>query len=399
MPAAKLEILRKQFPVLSKVAYLNTGTAGPLAEKTVQAMAQAAERELYDGRGIPGGHQQFLPVKASVRQRIQRLLNAPDDSIALTQHTTHGINIVLWGLHWEPGDEVITTTLEHQAAAVPLALLRQRQRVVVRFADVGFGDHEKTLTALERAFTKRTRLVALSHIVYSSGAVLPLSEIIEMAHHHGVPVLADGAQSVGVLPIDVQALDVDFYTISGQKWLCGPEGTGALYVRPDRVDDLLPTFGGSATTISQDYRGFILPAHGAQRYEFANVYRPGTVGLDTALSWLDEEVEWSWAHERIPILAAYCRQRLQEIPAVKIITPPKQQGGLVNFDLLQWSPLAQTKLVSNLAKKGVIIRNIPHPPYCLRASTGWFNTETEIDWFCEALREAIKAGPESILAA
>ncbi|MFQ5610755.1 MAG: aminotransferase class V-fold PLP-dependent enzyme [Anaerolineae bacterium] len=395
-PTARLETLRRQIPALAEIIHLNSGSVGPLPQPTAEAMARAAGDELQQGRGTIAGYYAFDARKVAARGQVQKLLNAPPGSVALTHHTTDGMNIVLWGLRWGPGDEVITTSLEHEAATVPLALLRYRLGVTVRVAEVGLGQRDRTLAAIERAFTRRTRLVVLSHVVYSSGAVLPLAEILDLAHRRGVPVLVDGAQSVGAIPVDVQALDVDFYTVSGQKWLCGPEGTGALYIRPDRIDDVMPTFAGYTSQNGQDHRAFVIPAPGALRYEVATVYRPGIVGFEAGLRWLQDEVGLTWIYDRIQTLAAYCRERLSQLPQVEIITPPGPQGGLVNFDLPDWSPAALAGLADCLSERGIIVRSISHEPYCLRASTAWFNTEADIDAFCEALVEALKAGPEAV---
>lgn len=393
---SKVEALRRQFPALAGQIHLNTGTSGPLPAPVAGAMARAAAHDVEQGRGIIADYMEFVAVKKSAREQVRRLLNAPAGSIALTHHTTEGINVVLWGLRWQPGDEIITTSLEHEGVTVPLALLRYRQGVTVRVAGIGAGGRDETLAALSRAFSRRTRLVVVSHVVYSSGACLPLAEIVELAHRQGVAVLVDGAQSVGAIPIDVQALDVDFYTVSGQKWLCGPEGTGALYLRPDRIDEVMPTFGGYLTQAGQDYRAFIIPAPGALRYEVGTVYRPAIVGFETGLRWLLDEVGLEWAFERIQTLAAGLRQRVVELPGVEMVTPDGPQAGLVNFDLPDWSPAAQVGLADELSRRGIVIRSIHHPPYCLRASTSWFNTEADLDALCQALREAIERGPAAV---
>ncbi|MFZ2422508.1 MAG: aminotransferase class V-fold PLP-dependent enzyme, partial [Anaerolineae bacterium] len=249
-----LDQIRQELPAVQRAVYLNTGSNGPLPRAAAVAMAEAAARELNEGRIVPTAWQVFSETKIRLREDFAALLHAPPTSVALTHSTTEGVNLALWGLNWQAGDEVITTTLEHPGVTVPLTLLRQRAGVTVRFAEVGLGQAERVLDALSRAFTRRTRLVALSHVSYSSGAVFPLAEIVELAHRHGAWVLVDAAQSLGAIPVDVTALGVDFYACSGQKWLCGPEGAGALYVHPDRFDDLLPAFGGYSTFLAQNHR-------------------------------------------------------------------------------------------------------------------------------------------------
>ena len=161
--------------------------------------------------------------------------------MGLTHNTTEGMNIGLSGLDWGAGDEVVTTTLEHGGALLPLYQLHRRHGVRITFADVGNGERDAALTAIERAIHPGVRMVVLSHVTWGTGAVLPIGEIAQLAHEAGAQVLVDGAQSVGALPVDVHALDVDVYAFPGQKWLCGPEGTGGLYVKRAQLDAVQPT--------------------------------------------------------------------------------------------------------------------------------------------------------------
>jgi L-cysteine/cystine lyase len=390
----KVERLRAEMPVLRQVAYLNTGSAGPLPQTCVDATAQAAEDDFRRGRGSIPSIYDLKEWVGEVRRLAARLLGAEADSIALTHSTSDGMNIALWGINWQPGDEIISTSLEHGAALVPLSFLRQRFGVTVRFVDIGLGG--QALDGIARAFSRRTRMVVVSHVSYSSGALLPLAEIIAMAHERGVMVLSDGAQAVGAVPVDVGALDVDFYAIPGQKWLCGLEGTGALYVRPDRFDDLMPTFCSYMSVDGQDNRGFVLPAAGGRRYEVSIMNRPGLAGLQASLRWMLEEVGIEWAARRTLTLAQRCRELLSALDGVTVLTPPQQQAGLLCFDLAGWSPAAQAGLTVALEKRGYIVRSIAHHPCCMRVSTGFFNTEAELSGLRDALAELIAAGPDAV---
>ena len=153
-----------------------------------------------------------------------------------------GINLALGTIDWRPGDRAVTTTLEHPGVTGPLALLRDRVGVDVVEADVGDGgDDERTLDALEAAVAGgRTRAVVASHVAWSTGAVLPAAGIAAMARRHGVVGILDGAQTAGAIPVAVDEVGADFYAVSGQKWLLGPDGTGALAVRRDVVGEALP---------------------------------------------------------------------------------------------------------------------------------------------------------------
>lgn len=391
-----LSQIRQELPAVQRMAYLNTGSNGPLPQRAAAAMTAAAEAELTVGRISMAHWMASIELKRSLREDFAALMHAPPSSVALAHNTTEGVNLALWGLNWQAGDEVITTTLEHPGVTVPLALLRQHFGITVRFADVGLGDADRVLDALSRAFTPRTRLIALSHVSYSSGALFPLAEIVELAHRRGAWVLVDAAQSLGAVPVDVTALGVDFYACSGQKWLCGPEGTGALYVHPDRLDDLLPTFGGYTTVLAQDHRGWIVPQPGAARYESITFYPPTIVGMAAALSWLREEIGFDFIFRSIAANAQTLRDALAQLPGVTLLTPQGQQAGLVNFDLEGWSPQALAGLSDAVGQAGYGIRTIPHPPFGMRAATGFFNTTDELLGLAAEIEAWLIKGPTAV---
>jgi len=276
----------------------------------------------------------------STRQHTQRvlhgfarLLNAKTDEIALTRSTTEGMNAVLWGIDWQPGDRVLTTGLEHEAVLVPLSRLERRHQVKIERVDIGVGLPSQVLEAFERALEHPTRLIAISHVAYTTGAVLPLAELTELAHRNGVLVAVDAAQAAGALPIDMESSGVDFYALPGQKWLCGPEGMGALYVAERHWDALHATYGGfeSIENAGADPADFA-PRAGARRFELGHNYPPLYVGMSTSFRWL-EEIGWEWIHARIAHLSAYAAEVLAELPEVTTVLPVGQARGLVSAKL------------------------------------------------------------------
>jgi L-cysteine/cystine lyase len=390
----KLQQIRADLPAARRSAYLNTGSCGPLPQAVAEAMAEAAEHELQSGRADPTAYLDFQEKLYQTRTALGCLFNVDPATVALSHNTTEGMNIVTWGLEWQPRDEVITTTLEHPGALYPLYAVRARRGIVLRFADVGTGDNP--VHAIERALTSRTRLLVLSHVSYSSGARFPLEEIIQVAHSQGVMVAVDGAQSAGVFDIDLTELNVDFYAISGQKWLCGPEGTGALYVRADRLADLQQTFVGMSSIERHDWQGHYLPTAGAARYHTGTVYRPGIIGFLAALRWFRETVDPVWAYSRIATMAKRCRELLQGLDSVRIITLRHRQAGLINVAPLRWSPRQMAGLTNAVIDRGYVIRAISHPPYCLRISAGFYNTDDELIGLRDTLGELLDAGPNAV---
>jgi L-cysteine/cystine lyase len=378
---AKLDVdaIRRSLPVTQRLTYLNTGTAGPLPAPTVDVLAEAAKAEAERGRISPEGYQELFDRLTELRTGLAAFVGAEPGEIAVSHNTTEGMNIGVWSLPWQPGDRVVTTTLEHPGALLPLYVLHHRFGVEVEFAEVGRGGRAETLEAMAKAIRPGTKLVVLSHVSWGTGAVLPLREIVDLAHAAGAVVLVDGAQSVGSIPVDMHADGADFYAFSGQKWLCGPEGTGAIFVRADRMDRFTPAFvGGFGVKHDETYRPNDTEAFefalGAQRFEVGSVYRPGIYGLRASVEWRSALGNGTFA--AIAELAGHCLERVGELPGVEVLTPNQEPlSGLVAFRL---PGVDVAKAVDSMAAAGVAIRSIPDNQ-ALRISCGFFNTREEVD--------------------
>lgn len=383
----KITQIRDMMPAVRNRVYLNTGAVGPLATLTVDTMNQVSTLELEKGRADPSGFKLLIEAIKGLRTAFAGLVKAKPENIAMTHHTTEGINIVAHGLSWQPGDEIVTTTSEHEGGLLPVYVLRQRHGVEAKVIDIS---PDEVIEQLEAAITSRTRLLVISHVTWNTGMRLPLADIVTMAHRHQVLTLVDGAQSAGSIPLDLPASGVDFYALPGQKWLCGPEGTGALYVRQDRLNLVAPTFVGFSTlenVNTYDFTGWFLPArNSARRYEVGTIYRPAIQGMVANLRWLEETVGWDWIYDRIESLAAYARDALQSLPGITIHTPPGPQAGLVIFNVEGLDP---ARTVTKLAEAGIILRYIRYP-YTLRISTGFYNTEEDIDRLVVTLRDHLE---------
>jgi L-cysteine/cystine lyase len=394
MDDAWMRPLRDRIPVLARCTYLNTGTAGPLPEPVSSAMHDEADWEITHGRGDFTTFPRYLEQVAETRALVARLLRVEAGEIALTHSTSEAVNIVLWGLRWRPGDRVVTTTLEHDAVAVPLGLLAARFGVEVRWADIGHGEH--ALEAIARETEGGARLVIVSHIVWSTGAVLPVGEIADLAHARGAALLVDGAQSCGALPLDVTVQGADYYTVSGQKWLCGPEGSGALYVRSSRLEEVQVTWASYFSAAAHDYRGRVRPHPDARRFEPTLFHRPALAGFLASLRWAQDDVGVARAHARSLALATHARRRLEGVAGVEVLTPPGTAGPLLAVDLPAFPPAHLHALALALSARGIVCRSIDHPPYALRASFGFFNLEREADELADAVVEAARRGPACV---
>ena len=341
------EEARAQFPVLERYAYLQAGTNGPLARATVEAFTAVAEVELLDGRIGKAHFEQMLALRDEARRGIAAVLEVDPVLVALTDSTTRGCAVVMTGLGLQAEDEVITTDQEHFGLIGPLHAAGAR--VIVAAAD------EDTILA---AVTPRTKLLALSHVLWTTGRRLDLTRLKEES---GLPVLVDGAQSAGAVPTGAEAFD--FYTASAQKWLCAPDPTGGLYVRdPERLRVAAP---GYMAQSAYEPSGAFTPRDGAARFDSGWIGVPTLAGLVAALG-----THPDWRYERAAEMAARCRELLAA--HVEIVTPPGHST-LVSFR----PPGDPTALVASLAERGVIVRELPGRNL-VRASCGWWTNEDDL---------------------
>ena len=348
------EEARAEFPVLQRFAYLNAGTLGPLARTTLAAVEARVAFEQERGRGGKAWFESVLALRAAVRGQIADLIGTAPEHIALTSSTTDGCNIVASGLGLAPGDEVVTTNAEHPGLLLPLNVSGAR----VRVAELAAKPTADAVDTMLAAVTPKTKLLALSHVLWTTGQVLPVDELKERT---GLPVLVDGAQSVGAIPVDVGA--IDFYTVSCQKWLCGPEPLGALYVRdPEALKVAIPS---SFAQQSIEPDGTFVPTEGAARFDSGWLATPALAGLEAALTNVPD-----WRYERAADLAALCRTRLHE--RYEVIGDG--EGTLVSF-VPPGDPAADA---ARLYEAGVIVRGLPGTGW-LRASCGWWTNEDDID--------------------
>ena len=342
--------VRATFPVLERLAYMNAGTCGPMSRRTVQAITRWDEVDMVEGRSGSARRNAGTEVRARLRERLGGLLNVPPDCLVLTSSTTEGCNIVVTGLQLQPDDEVVTTDAEHPGLLAPLSA----SGAVIREARVLDRPAAEALEVLLEAVTPRTRLIALSHVLWMNGQVLPLEEI---KRRTGLPLLVDGAQSVGAVPVDASV--ADYYTVSGQKWLCGPELTGALYV-------------ADHATLRPRIAGF-----GAMYFEGADrlglLHHP--VGLLAGLLAAVEDLP-EWGLERASDLAARCRAAL--VDAGRRVHGQPGEGTLIAFEV-EGDPVEAVERARN---RNVVVRHLPNG--WVRASVGWWNDEADIGRLVQA---------------
>ena len=392
--ADRLASVRAALPALAAGIYLNTGSVGPLPAETAAAMNELSTYELTTGRAHMDYFAEMLQRMAEARAAVAAVLVADSADIALTHSTTDGMNIGAWSIDWKPGDRAVTTSLEHPGGTGALYNLRDRLGIDLAFVDVGTsGDREAVLAAFDAAIDARTRLVAVSHVLWATGAVLPIADIAEIAHARGAIVVVDGAQSAGAMPVELAATGADLYAVSAQKWLLGPEGMGAVAVAPGARDRLRPAFGGHFTFETVDSAGVAVRWPDARKFETSNFHRPSIVGMARSIGWLSMFVGLDWVYARGAAMARFAADRLAAIDGVTLITPRDHMATLVTFRIPGWP--AEAALDELGARVFAIARTVPYVD-ALRISVGFFNSEDELERFLEAVALLAAHTPETL---
>jgi L-cysteine/cystine lyase len=355
-----VEELRAQFPVLDRIAYLNAGTNGPVPRAALEAAGASLHEQLEHGRSSKPWFERQVERIDSLRERVAALFGATPAGVAVTGSTTDGVNAALNALEIEPGDEILTSDEEHPGVLAPLATARDARGARVRV--VPFDE-------LPDELAPETRFVVCSHVSWVTGRVMDTEPLAAST----ATVVLDGAQGLGAVPLDMNALGCDFYAASGQKWLCGPGGMGYLYADPELVPDLPAPWAG--------YHVLEDPERGLDPALWPDARRLGT-GFP-----VPHHVEWAHAsldvleragfgavHERGTALAERLAGQLEERG---VTVTPRGSTTLVSFEVPD-----PPEFTERAAADGVVVRAIPGRKLA-RASVGAWNSSEEIDRLVE----------------
>jgi L-cysteine/cystine lyase len=340
-------------------------------------MAEITEYELRLGRSHQDYFEAFLERLAEARGAVAAVIGADVDAVAISHSTSQAMNLAVWSVDLRPGDRIVTTNAEHAGGLAPVVVAGRRSGADVVAVDVGHGgDDARMLAAFDAALVPGTRLVAISHVLWTTGAVLPVRAIADLAHARGALVAIDGAQAAGAIPVSVADLGADYYAVPGQKWLLGPEGTGALWVSPDVLERSLPSVVSwfSFERITDATDAVLWPD--ARRFDDTNFYKPAVIGLARSCGWLSMYVGLPWIHERGAAMAHRAAARLAAIPGVELITPRDRMATLVTFRIAGWG--AQAALDELAGRTFTVARTIPTFD-AIRLSVGFFTTEAEVE--------------------
>ncbi len=381
MKRNSVNLPRETFPALAdnSYVYLNSGGSGPPSYETIKAMREVDD--LCSGPAYLEGTDFYAhqnKVYARAREAAARLINASPEDIALAQNTTHGMNLGIFSIDWREGDEVVSSRSEHPGALVPLHALQKRRGIRLKLVEPPL-----TLEKVAKEIGSRTRLVALSHVDWTLGEILPLEEICALARNQGVLTLVDGAQSVGNIRVDAPKVGADMYAFTGHKWVLGPEGMGGFYVRPGL--EVWSTSLGynslSDPTAFQAEGGYWEYVYGgARRFEASTMSPALAAGFAAATDAVYERRAEGFAEirRRADLLAGF----LEKLPRTTVRSPRPARSGLVSFEI---EGVPAKEVAEKLLTQKFVVRFIPEPYPYVRASTHLFNTEEEL----EALAEAI----------
>lgn len=379
-------LVREQFPLTRDRAYFNTGGLGASPYRVIDAVKQKLDE--LEAVSETGRSQELW---STIKDKAAQMFGAEPSEIAFTRNATEGMNIVANGLPLRQGDEVVLTTHEHVGGTLCWLNRQRRDGIIVKTFEPDTARAEGNLEQIERVITSKTRAISISHVTCTTGQRLPVKEICGLAHDRGLWVVLDGAQTIGVFPVNVKDYGCDAYATSGHKWLLGPKGTGLLYVSRDMLDVIRPIEVGAYSNNEYDLvKGTMSYEPTAQRYEYGTVNVPLIAGVGAAIEFLKcIGMENVWVRDQA--LSTYLIRGLAEIKNVEVLTPMKQdeRGAMVTFKMKN---IEMAKLQSFLAEKYQLrTRGVGEASLSgLRVSTHIYNNFEEVERVTAGVKEAAK---------
>jgi cysteine desulfurase / selenocysteine lyase len=376
------ERIPREFPLSDDVRYFNTAGLGIPPFEVLQRVQEVALEVATSGELHRSEHLE------TARSALARLLHVEPDTIALTRNATEGMNLVARGLDLAPGDEVLMTTHEHPGGAAPWVALAKDVGIQLRLYDPT-GDPRRDAEALWKQASVRTRVVMVSHVLSTTGAVMPVAEIASEARRRGLWCVIDGAQAAGILPLDLAGLGVDAYVASGHKWLLGPVETGFLYIRRERLPELHTRFAGA---YAADAAGWSLEESRieflgtASRFEYGTRSPSQAAGLAAAIGW-QEAVGIDLIRARATALASRFRTAIDGLPGIEVLTPASavDVAPIVTFRVTR---RPNTQVFDWLRQElGMRVRIVSECRLnAVRASFHLVDRRPDVDWMVEGVR-------------
>lgn len=381
-----LDLHRQQFPALANKSYFNFGGQGTMPQKALDQIFQTYQLIQQQGPFSVQVNSWIREQSEKTRAAIASEVGATPETITLTENVTQGCNIPLWGISWQRGDRILLTDCEHPGIIATVQEIARRFEVEIATAPILATLNEgDPVAVLAEHLTPNTRLIVLSHLLWNTGQVLPLPEIIKLCQdynsHKPIQILVDAAQSAGSLPLNLNDLGIDFYAFTGHKWICGPAGVGGLYISPQARETINPTFIG--------WRGITMDATGnptgwkpnSQQFEIATSAYPLYAGLEAAIA---THQAWGTTSDRYAQIcqnSAYLWNSLQECDRIKCVKASPPHSGLVSFTIKGADHKA---IVQKLEAEGFLLRTLLHPD-CIRACVHYFTSPEEMEHLVSTL--------------
>ena len=380
----KFQKIRKDIPALEKQIYVNWGGAGPSPRKIVNKITNFLEWESKIGPFHPKVREKSIEMKQTLRNTVAEVFKSSPDEIAITDNTTTGINIAASGIDWKKSDEVIVANEEHPGGYLPWIVWAKRKKIKILVMEIGKSD-EQLIHNLNRTITIHTKVVCISHISWLTGKVLPIKLISKICKKHNILLVVDGAQSIGQKEINIPNTGADIYTISGQKWLMGPQGTGALYIRKKKLRNILLSRAAYGTARMKNLNKLsFIPFSTAKKFESGTMNIGLIAGLTESLK-LYHELNPSKIENRIKTLTKKLIRLLQNHEKIEILSPiEKIDSGIVSFSI---KGVPTPEIVKLLLKKKIILREVESTPSSVRISIHYVNTEKEVEEIASVIDE------------
>ncbi len=403
MDSAPYDVMkvRADFPILAlkpygkQLVYLDNAASAQKPRAVIDRMVYAYENEYANvHRGLHYLANAATEAFEGAREKTRAFLNATStDEIIFTRSATESLNLVAASLGQSigEGDEIILSIMEHHSNIVPWHFLRERKGAVLKWVGVDEEGNFR-MDEFERAFSPRTKVVAVTHMSNVLGTIVPVKEVIRIAHAHGVPVVVDGSQGVVHLDVDVRDLDADFYAFTGHK-VYGPTGIGVLYGKKALLEQMPPFMGGGEMieTVTTERVTYNVPPH---RFEAGTPPIVQAIGLGAALDYMDSVGRPAIrAHE--DSLRRYAHERLGQLNSIRIFGQTAQKGAIVSFEM---KGAHAHDVATVIDRAGVAVRAGTHCAMPLmahygvtstcRASFGMYSTHEEVDTLVEALAKA-----------
>ena len=371
----QLSDIRRHTPITQEYAYFQSSGFSPKMELVIEETNRWAHFQ-NSGGAAPGIHEKMMDGFEATRDKVAESMNADSDEIVLGENTTIGINIVANGINWQAGDNVILSDKEHPGNRITWYSHVHRYGIELRFLEV-VHDEEQMLEQFERLLDERTKVVSISHVCRRTGQRLPARALVNLAHDRGIPVLLDGAQAYGTIPVDMRALDCDFYAFSGHKYIMAPQGTGGFYVRKDRIPWIQPSWIGSHSQKDFDLVGGLTLLDEAKRFEFGTRNLADQIGFGKALDFWSE-IGWEKVFSYIAGYTDRMKSSLQEVPGLTLHTPLpyEKSSGIVTFSLGGYS---SAEILEHLKERNVLVAPLELDGTMIRVSTHVFNNGDDLE--------------------